>query len=88
MATLSRREMFSGTAAILGAACLARANTALVEGAEYMLAPGLIYLNTGSLGPTPRSIFDEVLKAWADLEMNPVSKAYGGTVNTPAEKTR
>lgn len=89
MATFSRREMFSGTAAMLGAACLAQGETRLVEGgAEYMFKPGLVYLNTGSLGPTPRSIFDEVLKAWADLEMNPVSKAYGGTVNTLAEKTR
>lgn len=88
MTTLSRRQMFSGTAAMLGAACLAQGDTALVEGGEYMFAPGLIYLNTGSLGPTPRSIFDEVLKAWADLEMNPVGKAYGGTVNKLAEKTR
>ena len=88
MPTLSRREMFSGTAAMLGAACLSPGNAALAEGGEYMFAPGLIYLNTGSLGPTPRSIFDEVLKAWADLEMNPVGKAYGGTVNTLADKTR
>lgn len=88
MTTLSRREMFSGTAALLGAACLAQGKTALVDGSAYMFASGLIYLNTGSLGPTPRSIFDEVLKAWADLEMNPVAKAYGGTVNKLAEKTR
>ena len=88
MATLSRRQMSSETAAILGAACQAQGNTGLVEGDEYMFAPGLIYLNTGSLGPTPRSILHEILKAWADLEMNPVSKAYGGTVNKLAEKTR
>lgn len=88
MTTFSRREMFSGTAAMLGAGYLASGNTSLAEGSEYMFAPGLIYLNTGSLGPTPRSIFDEVLKAWADLEMNPVSKAYGGSVNTLADKTR
>ena len=88
MTTLSRREMFSGIAGTLAASCLAQGKTALAEGVEYMFAPGLIYLNTGSLGPTPRSIFDEVLKAWNDLEMNPVSKAYGGTVNTLAEKTR
>ncbi len=90
--TLSRREMFSGIAGTLGAACLApgmgSGNTAFAEGSEYMFAPGLIYLNTGSLGPTPRSIFDEVLKAWADLEMNPVGKAYGGTTSTLADKTR
>ena len=86
--TLSRREMFSGIAGTLGAACLAQGNTAFAEGPEYMFAPGLIYLNTGSLGPTPRSIYDEVLKTWADLELNPVAKAYGGTVNKLADKTR
>jgi selenocysteine lyase/cysteine desulfurase len=79
--------MFSGIAGMIGASYLT-GETARAEGAEYMFAPGLIYLNTGSLGPTPRSIFDEVSKAWADLEMNPVAKAYGGTVNTLAEKTR
>lgn len=88
MTSLSRREMFSGIAGTLGAACLVQGNTPLTESAEYMFAPGLIYLNTGSLGPTPRSIFDEVLKAWTDLEMNPVAKAYGGTVNTLSDKTR
>jgi selenocysteine lyase/cysteine desulfurase len=88
MTMLSRREVFSGVAGTLAAACLAPGKTAWAEGGEYMFAPGLIYLNTGSLGPTPRSIFDEVLKAWTDLEMNPVGKAYGGTTNTLAEKSR
>lgn len=88
MTTLSRREMFSGIAGTLGAACLVQGSPALADGSEYMLAPGLIYLNTGSLGPTPRSTFDEVLKAWNDLELNPVNKAYGGTTHTLADKTR
>ena len=88
MTTLSRREMFSGIAGTLGAACLVHGNTALAEGGEYMLDPGLIYLNTGSLGPTPRSILDAVLEAWTDLETNPVNKAYGGTTHTLADKTR
>ena len=88
MTTLSRREMFSGIAGTLGAAWLVHDNTALAEGGEYMFAPGLIYLNTGSLGPTPRSILDAVLKAWNELEMNPVAKSYGGAVHTLADKTR
>ena len=88
MTMLSRREVFSGVAGTLAAACLAQGNVTLAKGGEYMFAPGLIYLNTGSLGPTPRSIYDEVLKAWTDLEMDPVGKAYGGTTNTLAEKTR
>jgi selenocysteine lyase/cysteine desulfurase len=88
MTTLSRREMFSGIAGTLGAAWLVNDNTALAEGGEYRFAPGLIYLNTGSLGPTPRSILDAVLNAWNELEMNPVAKSYGGAVHTRADKTR
>ncbi len=83
--------MLSGLAGTLGLAALAETNvgaTAVVADAEYMLAPGLTYLNTGSLGPTPRAVFDEVLKAWADLESNPVGKAYGGTTHSLADKTR
>lgn len=89
MTTLSRREMFSGIAGTIGAACLTRGNTAYAEGGEYMFEPGLIYLNTGSLGPTPRSILDAVLKAWNELETNPVAMSYGaGAVHTLADKTR
>ena len=89
MITLSRREMFSGIAGTLGAACLVQGNTALAESGEYMLEPGLIYLNTGSLGATPRSILDAVMKAWTDLELNPVANSYGaGTTHTLADKTR
>ena len=80
--------MFSGIAGAVGAACLTRGNTAYAEGGEYMFAPGLTYLNTGSLGPTPRSILDVVVKAWNELEMNPVMQAYGGAVSTLADKTR
>lgn len=90
MNNLSRREMLYGIAGMAGAAALtgnARA-AVLTDAGEYGLQPGLIYLNTGSLGPTPRSIFDEVLKAWNDLELNPVNKAYGGTTHTLADKTR
>ena len=44
---------------------------------EYGFAPGLIYLNTASLGPTPRSIRDTMDRAWTNLETNPVRMAYG-----------
>ena len=80
--------MFSGIVGTLGAAYLAQGGATSAEGGEYMLEPGLIYLNTGSLGPTPRSILDAVIGAWNDLELNPVNKAYGGTTNTLADKTR
>jgi selenocysteine lyase/cysteine desulfurase len=44
--------------------------------AEYGFAPGLAYLNTASLGPTPRSVLDTMSEAWAELETNPVGMAY------------
>lgn len=71
-----------------GAALPTTGQPAIADAAEYMLEPGVIYLNTGSLGPTPRSILDAVLNAWNDLEKIPVAKAYGGTTSTLADKTR
>lgn len=76
-------------AGIAGAAALStKGLAAIADDGEYMFRPGLIYLNTGSLGPTPRSVLDTVMKAWTDLEINPVTKAYGGTTHTLADKTR
>lgn len=44
---------------------------------EYGFGPGLTYLNTASLGPTPRSIREVMDRAWTELETNPVRMAYG-----------
>jgi selenocysteine lyase/cysteine desulfurase len=44
---------------------------------EYGFAAGLTYLNTASLGPTPRSIREVMDEAWTELETNPVRMAYG-----------
>lgn len=91
MAKLSRRELFGGFGAMLGAGALDLPvpAAALELADEYGLAPGLIYLNTGSLGPTPRSILDHVLEAWTALETNPVAMSYGaGAAHTLADKTR
>ena len=89
MKKLSRRELLSGMAALTGAAALStNVYAATADASEYMFQPGLIYLNTGSLGPTPRSILDEVLKAWNQLETNPVGMSYGGGVHAVADKTR
>lgn len=91
MIGLSRREMFAGVGAALGVAALDH-NSSVSAGRvtnEYGFAPGLIYLNTGSLGPTPRSVLDATLKAWNELETNPVVMSYGaGAVHTLADKTR
>ena len=58
-------------------------------GPDYMLQPGLIHLNTASLGPTPRPVLERVLEAWRLLEANPVPNAYGaGAVLTAADAVR
>ena len=58
-------------------------------GADYLFAPGLIYLNTASLGPTPRAVLDRTMEAWQQLEANPVLMAYGdGAVHVAADRTR
>jgi len=44
---------------------------------DFAFAPGLIYLQTGSLGPTPRPVMDRAIAAWKDLELNPSAKGYG-----------
>jgi selenocysteine lyase/cysteine desulfurase len=68
--------------AILAATGLAPAGSALAAGRsaaapEYGFAPGLTYLNTASLGPTPRAIRDAMERAWTELETNPVGMSYG-----------
>ena len=93
MMHVSRREMLlSGIAAagMAGAASLSvNARPEFSGTSEYGLAPGLIYLNTGSLGPTPQSVFETVLKAWSQLETNPVAMSYGaGAAHKLADKTR
>lgn len=44
---------------------------------DFMFAPGLIYLQTGSLGPTPRPVMERTVAAWRELELNPVYYGYG-----------
>ena len=57
-------------------------------GNEYLFAPGLTYLNTGTLGPCRRNTIEESIKAWEELESLPV-KFYGGWgAESLKEKTR
>jgi selenocysteine lyase/cysteine desulfurase len=57
--------------------------------AAYGFAPGLTYLNTASLGPTPRTVFERTMQAWREIETNPVRQAYGaGAMALEAEGTR
>ena len=44
---------------------------------DFLFDPGLVYLQTGSLGPTPRPVMDRTIAAWRELERNPVARGYG-----------
>jgi selenocysteine lyase/cysteine desulfurase len=44
---------------------------------DFLFSPGLVYLQTGSLGPTPRPVLERTLAAWKELEQNPVFYGYG-----------
>jgi selenocysteine lyase/cysteine desulfurase len=47
---------------------------------DLQLDPGVIYLNCGALGPTPRAVLDRVAEASRLLEGNPSLKGYGPLV--------
>ncbi len=76
------------------AAGLAPAGVALGAGraqhaSEYGFALGLTYLNTGSLGPTPRRVRAAMEAAWTELELNPVAMTYNdGPLNLSADAAR
>ena len=44
---------------------------------DYLFTPGLVYLQTGSLGPTPRPVMERTIAAWQELELDPVRIGYG-----------
>ena len=81
MSTLSRRELIAGLAASAGALPLLSpvetAGSPLATNSEYMFEPGLVYLNTAALGPTPRSILNRTIDAWSQIETDPVVTSYG-----------
>lgn len=92
-----RRDLLAATGGLPWlAACRAHGGAeaerpALSEHAsERLLTPGLIYLNTGSLGPTTRAVHDAVVSAARQFELNPVAQGYwsGDTVSSAATRAR
>jgi selenocysteine lyase/cysteine desulfurase len=73
----SRRDFIAG----IGAVSLTSVDTAAAARSQVDMnagfASGLIYLNTGSLGPTPQPVLDRLLETWRTLEENPVVNSYG-----------
>jgi selenocysteine lyase/cysteine desulfurase len=95
MTKLSRRQVIAGITS--GAFALSAAPSLLAkdlepllaDNSEYMFEPGLNYLNTAALGPTPRSVLDRVLKAWYELELDPVMMSYAnGAVHVATDEAR
>lgn len=88
----ARREFLAGIglASAAGlAGCATPGERTAAEELSYGLEPGLVYLNTASLGPSPRTVFERTLAAWRELETNPVRTAYGtGAVVAAAENAR
>ncbi len=59
-----------------------------LPGNDYLFADGLVYLNTGTLGPCRRETIEATKKYWEELESFPV-KYYGRSgAEALAEKTR
>src|SRR5262249_60786499 len=48
-----------------------------ISSSDFLFAPGLVYLQTASLGPTPKPVMDRTLAAWRELELNPKLYGYG-----------
>jgi len=44
---------------------------------DFMLEPGITYLQTGSTGATPRTVMEAAVEAWKDIESSPTFKTYG-----------
>lgn len=52
---------------------------------QLLIPEDRLYLNTGSLGPSPRSVIDAVSAAMKQLEMNPVAENWGPLGNQMEE---
>jgi len=44
---------------------------------QFLLEQDLVYMNNGSLGPSPRSVLDQAMEAWREVETDPVTKGFG-----------
>ena len=91
MTTRSRRDFLGtvGGASIAGLAAPAWTLPRTVEAAtsDYLFAGGIVYLNTGALGATPRPVMEKTVQAWHELEGNPAGLGYG-SLEAAAEAVR
>jgi L-cysteine/cystine lyase len=52
---------------------------------QFLLPPDRVYLNTGSLGPSPLQVIEKVTASMRQLETNPVSENWGPLGNQMEE---
>jgi selenocysteine lyase/cysteine desulfurase len=75
-----RRRVLQSLGLTAIAAAAAPAGPAMASEAarpDYLLEPGLVYLNTGSVGPASQAVLDRTVRAWREIETNPVGMIYG-----------
>ena len=85
----SRRTLLAAAVLTGPAGMAAAAPPGRDTGADYLFAPGLTYLNTGSAGPTPRAVIDRMVRAVVEIEANPVRMTYGaGPIRLQTDQAR
>lgn len=80
--TLDRRDFLASLGLLSAAGLVSPAAASIPRGlalapGDFMFEPGLVYLQTGSLGPTPKPVMDRTIAAWKELELDPVFYGYG-----------
>ena len=70
-AGLVSRDLVASAAGLTTAAQGPRSARGLALGPDdFAFAPGLLYFQTGSLGPTPRPVMERTIAAWKELELD------------------
>lgn len=78
----------TGPATSVAAQAMAR-DAYASSGSEYLIDPALTYLNTGSVGPTPRAVIDRMVQVLIEVESNPVRMIFGqGSLRLETDRAR
>ena len=83
---LGDRSAFTGVLARLGPVKSESAAATLAD--EYLLAPGLLYLNHGSIGTIPRVVHEQHVRFLRQCEMNPHIHMWGDVWVEALARTR
>nr|WP_299907063.1 aminotransferase class V-fold PLP-dependent enzyme [Sphingomonas bacterium] len=89
MVDYTRRALLGAIGLAMPVQAALAANVTADPRPEYGFAPGLTYLNTAALGPTPLSVRARMDAAWIELERNPVFETYGdGPLHLQSDRAR